>query len=180
MQTAGSGAAKTIQVRTEHLDEQQANRVLDALATRFAPDLTRADVSSSDVSSTWARRSRADADRPDRVLVIVTVYIAIRFDKEMSTASLATLFFDVVVTAGVYSLVGFEVTPATVIGLLTILGFSIYDTVVVFDKVRRTPGRSRRPIGAPHAEQANLAVNQTLMRSINTTIISVLPSSRSW
>ena len=176
VQTAGSGAAKTIQVRTEHLDEQQANRVLDALATRFAPDLTRADVSSSDVSSTWgAEITRKMLIALIVFLVIVTVYIAIRFDKEMSTASLATLFFDVVVTAGVYSLVGFEVTPATVIGLLTILGFSLYDTVVVFDKVEENTRSFTKTYRRTYAEQANLAVNQTLMRSINTTIISVLP-----
>ncbi len=73
-----------------------------------------------------------------------------------------------IVTAGVYSLIGFEVTPATVIGLLTILGFSLYDTVVVFDKVGRTPGESSHLNRRTYAEQANLAVNQTLMRSINT------------
>jgi len=175
-QTAGSGAAKTIQVRTEHLDEAQANKVLDALAAAFAPDLTRADVSSSDVSSTWgAEITRKMLIALIVFLVIVTVYIAVRFDKEMSIASLASLFFDVVVTAGVYSLVGFEVTPATVIGLLTILGFSIYDTVVVFDKVEENTRSFTRTFRRTYAEQANLAVNQTLMRSINTTIISVLP-----
>jgi preprotein translocase subunit SecF len=108
-------------------------------------------------------------------LVIVTIYIAIRFDKEMATASLASLFFDVIVTAGVYSLVGFEVSPATVIGLLTILGFSIYDTVVVFDKVEENTRSFMKTYRRTYAEQANLAVNQTLMRSINTTVISVLP-----
>ena len=85
------------------------------------------------------------------------------------------LVHDVVVTAGVYSLVGFEVTPATVIGLLTILGFSLYDTVVVFDKVKENTrgllGLTRRT----YAEAANLALNQTLMRSINTSLIAVLP-----
>ncbi|MFT4201476.1 protein translocase subunit SecF, partial [Gordonia sp. (in: high G+C Gram-positive bacteria)] len=176
VQTAGSGAAKTIQVRTDHLDESQANRVIDAVTAAFSPQLTRSDVSSSDVSSTWG----AEITRKMLIallvfLAIVTVYIAIRFDKEMAIASLATLFFDVAVTAGVYSLVGFEVTPATVIGLLTILGFSIYDTVVVFDKVEENTRSVLKTSRRTYAEQANLAVNQTMMRSINTTVISALP-----
>jgi preprotein translocase subunit SecF len=93
----------------------------------------------------------------------------------MAIAALVALVHDVVVTAGIYSLVGFEVSPATVIGLLTILGFSLYDTVVVFDKVsentRGLLGLSRRTYG----EAANLALNQTLIRSINTSLIAVLP-----
>ncbi len=80
-----------------------------------------------------------------------------------------------IVTAGVYSLIGFEVTPATVIGLLTILGFSLYDTVVVFDKVEENTRGILHLNRRTYAEQANLAVNQTLMRSINTTVISILP-----
>jgi preprotein translocase subunit SecF len=80
-----------------------------------------------------------------------------------------------VTTAGVYSLVGFEVTPATVIGLLTILGFSLYDTVIVFDKVEENTHGFEHTTRRTFAEQANLAVNQTFMRSINTSLISVLP-----
>ena len=78
-------------------------------------------------------------------------------------------------TAGVYSLIGFEVTPATVIGLLTILGFSLYDTVIVFDKVEENTHGFEHTTRRTFAEQANLAVNQTFMRSINTSLISVLP-----
>jgi preprotein translocase subunit SecF len=97
------------------------------------------------------------------------------FEKWMAVAALAALVHDIVVTAGIYSIVGFEVTPATVIGLLTILGFSLYDTVVVFDKIKENTrgllGLTRRT----YAEAANLALNQTLMRSINTSLIAVLP-----
>jgi len=93
----------------------------------------------------------------------------------MAVAALMALIHDVVITSGVYSIVGFEVTPATVIGLLTILGFSLYDTVVVFDKVKENTrgllGLTRRTYG----EAANLALNQTLMRSINTSLIALLP-----
>ncbi|GAA4667817.1 protein translocase subunit SecF [Gordonia humi] len=176
VQTAGAGDAATIQLRTESLSDQDANKLSHALADTFKPDITLSDVSSSDVSSTWgAEITRKMVIALIVFLVVVFVYIAIRFDREMSAGALVSLLFDVVATAGVYSLVGWEVTPATVIGLLTILGFSVYDTVVVFDKVeentRSVFATSRRTF----AEQTNLAVNQTLMRSINTTIISVLP-----
>ncbi|HVQ49505.1 MAG TPA: protein translocase subunit SecF, partial [Mycobacterium sp.] len=99
----------------------------------------------------------------------------IRYERYMAIAALATMFFDLGVTAGFYSLVGFEVTPATVIGLLTILGFSLYDTVIVFDKVEENTHGFEHTTRRTFAEQANLAVNQTFMRSINTSLISVLP-----
>ncbi|MGH8963903.1 MAG: protein translocase subunit SecF, partial [Actinomycetes bacterium] len=108
-------------------------------------------------------------------LGLVTVFLAVYFEPRMALAALVALVHDVVVTAGIYSLVGLEVSPASVIGLLTILGFSLYDTVVVFDKVKENTrgllGLTRRTYG----EAANLAVNQTLMRSINTSLIAVLP-----
>ncbi|GAA1480655.1 protein translocase subunit SecF [Gordonia sinesedis] len=176
VQTAGSGSSQTVQVRTDTLDLAQASTVTRALTDRFGPGLTAQDVSISDVSSTWGQEITEKMLIALGVfLVIVFVYIAVRFDREMSVAALASLFFDIVVTAGVYSLVGFEVSPATVIGLLTILGFSLYDTVVVFDKVSENTRSVLQTTRRTYAEQANLAVNQTLMRSINTTVISVLP-----
>jgi preprotein translocase subunit SecF len=108
-------------------------------------------------------------------LVLVSVFLSIYFERWMALAALIALFNDLIVTAGVYSIVGFEVSPATVIGLLTILGFSLYDAVVVFDKVKENTrgllGLTRRTF----AEEANLALNQTLMRSINTSLIALLP-----
>lgn len=176
VQTAGSGSSETVQVRTDALSAEQARAVTVALTDAYAPTLKAADVSISEVSSTWGREITEKMLLALAVfLVIVFVYIAVRFDREMSIAALATLFFDIICTAGVYSLVGFEVTPATVIGLLTILGFSLYDTVVVFDKVSENTRSVLQTTRRTYAEQANLAVNQTLMRSINTTIISVLP-----
>ncbi|MGV9671099.1 MULTISPECIES: protein translocase subunit SecF [unclassified Gordonia (in: high G+C Gram-positive bacteria)] len=176
VQTAGSGSSETVQVRTDALTLEQARTVTVALTDAYGPELTAQDVSISEVSSTWGREITEKMLIALAVfLVIVFIYIAIRFDREMSTAALATLFFDIIVTAGVYSLVGFEVTPATVIGLLTILGFSLYDTVVVFDKVSENTRSVLQTTRRTYAEQANLAVNQTLMRSINTTVISVLP-----
>ena len=176
VQTAGAGGSQTVQVRTETLDLAQAESVTRALADEFGPELAPAEVSISDVSSTWG------SEITERMLialavflVIVFVYIAVRFDREMSIAAMGSLFFDLIVTAGIYSLVGWEVTPATVIGLLTILGFSIYDTVVVFDKISENTRSVLQTTRRTYAEQANLGVNQTLMRSINTTVISVLP-----
>ncbi|MFW0784910.1 protein translocase subunit SecF [Gordonia sp. CPCC 206044] len=176
LQTAGSGSSETVQVRTETLNAVQTEQISRALADEFGPQLTAGEVSSSDVSSSWGGEITEKMLIALAVfLVIVFIYIAVRFDREMSIAALASLFFDMIVTAGIYSLVGWEVTPATVIGLLTILGFSIYDTVVVFDKVSENTRSVLQTTRRTYAEQANLAVNQTLMRSINTTVISVLP-----
>jgi preprotein translocase subunit SecF len=108
-------------------------------------------------------------------LVLVSLYITVRYERYMAISALTTMVFDLTVTAGVYSLVGFEVTPATVIGLLTILGFSLYDTVIVFDKVEENTHGFQHTARRTFAEQANLAINQTFMRSINTSLISVLP-----
>jgi preprotein translocase subunit SecF len=181
VQTVGSGAAATVQVRSEALDAGQVDQVRLALFDAFQPvDSTGTAspnaISFSDVSETWGGQITQKALIALVVfLVIVSIYIAIRYERDMAIAALAALFFDLLVTAGVYSLVGFEVTPATVIGLLTILGFSLYDSVVVFDKVDENTRGILHLGRKTYAEQANLAVNQTLMRSINTTVIGVLP-----
>jgi preprotein translocase subunit SecF len=109
-------------------------------------------------------------------LVLVTLVIWIYFrDAKMSGAALVALLHDLVLTIGIYALVGFTVTPATLIGVLTILGYSLYDTVVVFDKVRENVKGVKTSTTKTYSEAANLAVNQVLVRSINTTIIGVLP-----
>ncbi len=108
-------------------------------------------------------------------LAAVIVFLAVRFQPKMAVGAIAALIHDIVVTAGVYSLVGFEVTPSTVIGFLTILGFSLYDTVVVFDKVDENTRDLEKSARMTWGEAANLAVNQTLMRSINTSVIALLP-----
>jgi preprotein translocase subunit SecF len=109
-------------------------------------------------------------------LALVALVIGIYFrDAKMSAAALIALVHDLVLTIGIYALVGFTVTPATLIGVLTILGYSLYDTVVVFDKVRENVRDIRSSTARTYSEAANLAVNQVLVRSINTTIIGVLP-----
>ncbi|CCQ16633.1 Protein-export membrane protein SecF [Rhodococcus sp. AW25M09] len=181
VQNVGSGAAATVQIRSEALDPGEVDSLRQALFEAFAPQdssgtATPNAISVSDVSETWGSQITQKALIALAVfLVIVSIYIAIRYERDMALAALAALGFDLVVTAGVYSLVGFEVTPATVIGLLTILGFSLYDSVVVFDKVEENTRGILNLHRKTFAEQANLAVNQTLMRSINTTVIGVLP-----
>jgi len=181
VQTVGAGDGATVQIRSETLDQGQVDAVQTALFEEFQPtgadgEPSRNAISVADVSETWGSQITNKALIALVVfLVIVSIYIAVRYQRNMAIAAIAALFFDIIVTAGVYSLVGFEVTPATVIGLLTILGFSLYDTVVVFDKVEENTRGILHLHRRTYAEQANLAVNQTLMRSINTTIISVLP-----
>jgi preprotein translocase subunit SecF len=108
-------------------------------------------------------------------LIAVVVYIGFRFESKMATAAIVALIHDMLITAGIYSLVGFQVSPATVIALLTILGFSLYDTVVVFDKVRENTRDLGPASRVTYSQAANLAVNQTIMRSINTSLIALLP-----
>ncbi len=181
VQTVGSGASASVEIRSEALDAGQVNTLQNALFDAFHPadkngEVSKNAISVADVSETWGGQITQKALLALVVfLVIVSIYIAIRFERDMAIAAIVSLFFDMIVTAGIYSMVGFEVTPATVIGLLTILGFSLYDTVVVFDKVEENTRGILHLNRRTYAEQANLAVNQTLMRSINTTVISVLP-----
>ncbi|KUH98514.1 preprotein translocase subunit SecF [Mycolicibacterium acapulense] len=177
----GSGGSATVQIRSETLTNEETEQLRTALFDAFKPRgangaPSKQAISDSAVSETWGGQITQKALIALVVfLVLATVYIMLRYERYMSIAAMATLVFDLVVTAGVYSLVGFEVTPATVIGLLTILGFSLYDTVIVFDKVEENTHGFEHTTRRTFAEHANLAVNQTFMRSINTSLISVLP-----
>lgn len=177
----GNGPSATVQIRTETLDNADTEKLRVALFDAFAPkgangEPSKQAISDSAVSSTWGGQITQKALIALVVfLVLVTIYITLRYERYMALAALAALFFDLIVTAGVYALVGFEVSPATVIGLLTILGFSLYDTVIVFDKVEENTDGFEHTTRRTFAEQANLAVNQTFMRSINTSLISALP-----
>ncbi|MCT7659632.1 protein translocase subunit SecF [Mycobacterium deserti] len=177
----GSGDSATIQIRSETLTNDETEKLRTALFDAFQPkgangQPSKQAISDSAVSETWGGQITEKALIALLVfLVLAAIYISVRYERYMALAALATLVFDLVVTAGVYSIVGFEVTPATVIGLLTILGFSLYDTVIVFDKVEENTNGFEHTTRRTFAEQANLAVNQTFMRSINTSLISVLP-----
>lgn len=177
----GGGDSATFQIRSETLTNDQTEQLRTALFDEFQPrgangEPAKQAISDSAVSETWGGQITQKALIALVVfLVLAAIYITVRYERYMAIAALATLLFDLVVTAGVYALVGFEVTPATVIGLLTILGFSLYDTVIVFDKVEENTEGFEHATRRTFAEQANLAVNQTFMRSINTSVISVLP-----
>ena len=108
-------------------------------------------------------------------LILVAIFLSAYFEWRLAIAALVALIHDLVITIGIYALTGFEVTPATVIGVLTILGFSLYDTVVVFDKVRENTRGITSGNKATYSEAANLALNQTLVRSINTSVVALLP-----
>jgi preprotein translocase subunit SecF len=181
VQAVGTGAAATIQIKAQSISPTELVSLRQALFDTFKPIGNNGQpdqrvISDSAVSGTWGGEITTQALIALGVfLVLVTLFLAFYFEREMAAAALVALLHDVLVTAGIYSIVGFEVTPATVIGLLTILGFSLYDTVVVFDKVKENSrgllGLTRRT----YPEAANLALNQTLMRSINTSLIAVLP-----
>jgi preprotein translocase subunit SecF len=173
-QSAGAGATQQYVIRTPSLGDDQRTATLSSIAK--VAHVSQGDIGLNEVSSSWGGQVTNKALVALVVfLVVVGVYIWIRFEQKMAIAALGALAHDLVLTAGIYSIVGFEVTPGTVIGLLTILGFSLYDTVVVFDRVdenaRGLLGSSRYT----YAEAANNAVNQTLMRSINTSLIGLLP-----
>jgi preprotein translocase subunit SecF len=164
----------SIRVTTEAVDTAESSKIRASLAQACGvqPD----DVSTQVVGPTWGGEITQKALTALVVfLALLSIFMAIYFDWRMAIAALVALVHDVVITIGVYSVLQFEVTPATVIGVLTILGYSLYDTVVVFDKVRENTrgilGQSRQT----YSQAANLAVNQTLVRSINTSIVALLP-----
>jgi preprotein translocase subunit SecF len=177
----GNGNSATVQIRSETLSNDQTAKLRDALFKAFQPEGTDGKpsaqaISDSAVSSTWGAQITKKAITALVVfLALAGLYITVRYERYMAISALATLCFDLLTTAGIYALVGFEVSPATVIGFLTILGFSLYDTVIVFDKVEENTHGFQHTTRRTFAEQANLAVNQTFMRSINTSLISVVP-----
>jgi len=163
-----------IVVITADLDEQLSSDVADAIADSVGVDPT--DVANTTTSASWGQDVTSKALQGLLVfLVLVVVFLVVRFQWKMAVGAIVALVHDLVITAGVYSLVGFEVTPASVIGLLTILGFSLYDTVVVFDKVDENAKGLLASQRRTYSESANLAINQVLMRSINTSIFALLP-----
>jgi preprotein translocase subunit SecF len=164
----------TIRVQTQSLSTTESNAVNSALAKTFGVADTEIKVQL--VGPSWGSEVSKNAARALAVfLVLVALFLAIYFEWPMALAGLVALAHDVVITVGIYALSGFEVTPATVVGFLTILGYSLYDTVVVFDKVRENTkglvGGSRMT----YSEASNLALNQTLARSINTSLVALLP-----
>ena len=165
-----------ISIQVEQLSEAQNSKLTDVIASTVGISDPTKQISASDIGASWGREVAQRAIIGVCVfLVVVMFFIGIYFREwKMSVAALAALFHDIVITMGVYSLSGFSVTPAAVTGLLAILGFSLYDTVVVFDKIRENT-RNLRDSRTTYAAASNLAVNQTLVRSINTGIVALIP-----
>ena len=164
----------SILVQTEELTDAESAQVTQAIMDTVG--VTQDDISQDQIGASWGDEVKNRAILGLVVfLVLVILFIWAYFREwKMSAAAIVALAHDLVITVGIYSLSGFEVSPATVTGLLTILGFSLYDTVVVFDKVRENT-KNLRASRTTYAKAANLAVNQTLVRSINTSIVALIP-----
>jgi len=180
VQILGTGSSATVQVQADLTKEsaaQQAstkNAVTDALAK--IGHIPAGSVSLTDVGPTWGSQISEKALLAVLVFfVVVVIYISFRFEWKMAIAALVAVIHDLLVTAGVYSLTGFQVTPDTVIAVLTILGYSLYDTVVVFDRVRENSRGLTERGRMTYEDIVNLSMNQTLARSINTSLVAILP-----
>lgn len=178
--TLGSGRNRTLEVQADlskasAAEQSREKQQVSSELARLAHVNTSA-VSINDVGPTWGGQITTSAIRALIIFfVAITLYITIRFEWKMAVAALVAVLHDILVTVGIYALVGFPVTPATVVGVLTILGYSLYDTIVVFDRVKE----NARGLGATgrmtYSSTVNLSMNQVLMRSINTSVVAILP-----
>lgn len=164
----------TVRVQTETLTPDASSALAGTLAE--ACGVSKENIKYQVVGPTWGAEISKKALQGLLVfLLLLTLFLSIYFEWRMAVAALIALAHDLIITIGIYALTGLEVTPASVIGLLTVLGYSLYDTVVVFDKVKEnTRGITGQSV-ITYSEAANLAVNQTVVRSINTSIVAVLP-----
>jgi preprotein translocase subunit SecF len=173
-QEVGSGSTRQFVVKTRTVTTTEQLKVQTSVEKSL--NISADKINTTTVSSNWGHDVTVKAVQGLVVfLIVVSIYIAIRFQWRMAVAGIVALLHDLLIAAGVYSIVGFEVTPSTVVGLLTILGFSLYDTVVVYDKVSENSKDLLAGSRMTYSEAANTAVNQTLMRSINTSLIALLP-----
>lgn len=180
-QIVGAGDSRVLEINSEHLTQEQIDNARQEIYDRHEPTDTEGNVTpdaigDSTVSESWG------STITNRMLlamgvffVAAAIYVALRLQRDMAFAAMGALIADGVIILGIYALFGLEITPAMIIGLLTVLTFSLYDTVIVFDKVRENTAGLLDSRRSTYAEQTNLAVNQTLMRSISTSVISALP-----
>ncbi|MGO9455486.1 MAG: protein translocase subunit SecF [Acidimicrobiales bacterium] len=180
VEVLGSGSHRTIEVQADlnNLTHTQREKISSAVVAALAKGahVPASEVSTTHVGPTWGSQVTHRAILALIVFfIVVAIYISIRFEPKMALAAFIAMIHDILVTIGIYSLAGFQVTPDTVIALLTILGYSLYDTVVVFDRIRDNTkgfGASGR---MTYSEMINLSMNQTLARSINTSLVAILP-----
>jgi preprotein translocase subunit SecF len=170
VQLTGEGA---VSVRTESLG-QDRTELLEALADQAG--IEPSDISVQDVGPKWGQQISTKALQGLVIfLVAVSIYITFRFEWKMAVSALVAMVHDLIVTAGVYALVGLEVTPETVIAILTILGYSLYDTVVIFDRIKENTESLSLVARETYTGTVNLSLNEVFMRSVNTTLVALLP-----
>jgi preprotein translocase subunit SecF len=171
VQTLGE---EKIRIQTGVLDAAQSNAIQDALAAEFGVSVESIDT--QNVGPSWGEEiSKKALQGLIAFLICIMIYLALTFEPKMAVAAVVALIHDVFITVGLYAFIGFEVTPSTVIGFLTILGYSLYDTVVVFDKIRENTKGITSTGKSTYSDATNLAVNQTFVRSLNTSLIALLP-----
>ncbi|MEU5403494.1 protein translocase subunit SecF [Streptomyces sp. NPDC005963] len=171
VQELGNGS---LRIQVSELDTAQATKVQKQLSTELNIPVDQIDAEL--VGPSWGEQIANKAWTGLGVfMILVVIYLAIAFEWRMAIAALIALIHDLTITVGVYALVGFEVTPGTVIGLLTILGYSLYDTVVVFDGLKEGAVGITKQSRFTYSEVANRSLNGTLVRSINTTVVALLP-----
>jgi len=180
VQVVTSSEGRAGLVRTEVTDEEKLTTLERALAEAAgqlrdgSPDVNA--VSRTTIGPSWGEQITSKMVRGLIVfLVLVALYISVRFEPKMAVGALAALIHDLVATAGIYALVGFEVSPATVIALLTLMGYSLYDTVVVYDRVKENTVTLTAGSRTTYSAMVNRSLNEVLMRSINTSVSTVLP-----
>lgn len=181
VQIIGSGNARNVEIESKHLNDDEISEAREALFSKYHPKdasgkETPDSIGDSTVSNSWGSTiTHRMALALIVFLALIFLYITVRFERDMAIAAISALAVDAIVVSGLYSIIGFEVSPASIIGLLTVLSYSLYDTVVVFDKVHENTAGLTKTTTSTYAEQANLAVNQTMMRSISTSLFSILP-----
>ena len=175
IQIATDGSVKSVIVQTKEIaDPAKQQEFVVAVARSVGTTLDKTD--SERIGSKWGSQITGKALRALIIfLLVILAFISWRFEWKMAVAAIIALVHDLLITAGVYAAVGFEVTPSTIIAILTILGYSLYDTVVVFDKVEENTAAYAVPGRMTYEGSANLSMNQVLMRSLNTSLATLLP-----
>ena len=169
-----NGTSVSIRGQSLTANTTEADTLLDDLATQAGID--RTDISGTDVGPTWGKEiSRKALIGLVVVLIGIMLYITFRFEWKMAIGAMVALAHDILITAGVYALTGREVTPETVIAILTILGFSLYDTVVIYDKIKENTESTALVSRYGYAGVVNMSMNQVLMRSVNTSLVVLMP-----
>ncbi|MEE1939057.1 protein translocase subunit SecF [Streptomyces sp. TRM 70361] len=171
VQELGNGA---LRIQVTGLDTEQSERTRTALADELGLETQKLDTEL--VGPSWGDQMSSKAIQGLAVfIVLVSIYLAVAFEWRMAVGAMVALMHDLIVTIGVYAIVGFEVTPGTVVGILTILSYSLYDTVVVFDKVKEKTQGVLKQNRHTYGELANLGINATVVRSVNTSVVALLP-----